>query len=182
MTFVNNQAYERDHDFSLVELAPLTPADIKGGCVEAYGTPEPGPETHSQQQPQVLEEGDLFLHAEQAYGMECYQWTKDKVSKLVKAVQKKEVRKQGAPSMTRRSMMIDEFKATILLMNNDDIVRRYGIPNFLRYQFHMIARIDDTTQFLMENLTAHPDFDFTLQSKLTWSKNVHEERDAQIRF
>jgi hypothetical protein len=32
--------------------------------------------------------------------------------------------------MTRRSMMIDEFKATIhLLMNNDDIVRRYGIPN-----------------------------------------------------
>jgi hypothetical protein len=41
----------------------------------------------------------------------------------------------------------------------------------------MIARIDDT-QFLMENLTAHPDFDFTLQSKLTWSKNVHEERDA----
>jgi hypothetical protein len=52
------------------------------------------------------------------------------VNKLVKAVQKKEVRKQGAPSMTRRSMMIDEFKATIhLLMNNDDIVRRYGIPN-----------------------------------------------------
>jgi hypothetical protein len=47
-------------------------------------------------------------------------------------------------------------------MNNDDIIRRYGIPSFLRYQFHMIARIDDTTQFLIENLTAHPDFDFTL--------------------
>jgi hypothetical protein len=69
------------------------------------------------------------------------------VNKLVKAVQKKEVRKQGAPSMTRRSMMIDEFKATIhLLMNNDDIPLWY--PKLLRYQFHMIARIDDTT-FLM---------------------------------
>jgi hypothetical protein len=85
------------------------------------------------------------------------------VNKLVKAAEGSP--KTRAPSMTRRSMMIDEFKATIhLLMNNDDIVRRYGIPNFLRYQFHMIARIDDTTQFLMENLT---DFDFTLQSKLT---------------
>jgi hypothetical protein len=83
MTFVNNQAYERDHDFSLVELAPLTPADIKGGCVEAYGTQSLAPK---RSQPMLatassLEEGDLFLHAEQAYGMECYQWTRksDKV-------------------------------------------------------------------------------------------------------
>jgi hypothetical protein len=87
------------------------------------------------------------------------------VNALVKSVQKRrKFGKQGhhndstfddnTPSMTRRSMMIDEFKATII-MNNDDIIRRYGIPSFLRYQFHMIARIDDTTQFLMENLTAH---------------------------
>jgi hypothetical protein len=51
-------------------------------CVEAYGTQSLAPEANpcSQQQPQVLE-GDLFLHAEQAYGMECYQWTRksDKV-------------------------------------------------------------------------------------------------------
>jgi hypothetical protein len=44
----------------------------------------------------------------------------------------------------------------------------------------MIARIDDTTQFLMENLTAHPDFDFTLQSKLTWSKMCTKSAPNQI--
>jgi hypothetical protein len=66
--------------------------------------------------------------------------------------------------MTRRSMMIDEFKATIhLLMNNDDIVRRYGIPNFLRYQFHMIARIDDTT-------IPHGEFDGTPRFRLYSTK------------
>jgi hypothetical protein len=44
MTFVNNQEYENDHDFSLLELAPLTPVDIKRFMsVEAYGTPEPNP-------------------------------------------------------------------------------------------------------------------------------------------
>jgi hypothetical protein len=101
MTFVNNQAYERDHDFSLVELAPLTPADIKGGCVEAYGTQSLAPK---RSQPMLATTASSFgrrrslLH-EQAYGMECYQWTrksdKSEVNKLVKAVQKKEVRKQG---------------------------------------------------------------------------------------
>jgi hypothetical protein len=34
----------------------------------------------------------------------------------------------------------------------------------------------------MANLMEHPDFDFTLQSKLTWSKNVPEELMLQIRF
>jgi hypothetical protein len=137
MTFVNNQAYERDHDFSLVELAPLTPADIKGGCVEAYGTQSLAPK---RSQPMLattassFEEGDLFfmpnkLMAWNAISGQGNPTRSIEVNKLVK-VQKKEVRKQGAPSMTRRSMMIDEFKATIhLLMNNDDIVRRYGIPN-----------------------------------------------------
>ena len=42
----------------------------------------------------------------------------------------------------------------------------------------MIGRIDETTQFQMENLTKSEDFDFTLRGNLNWSKNMHEERDA----
>jgi hypothetical protein len=72
-----------------------------------------------------------------------------------------------------------EFKQTQhLLMANDDVVRRYGIPSLFKFEYNLIARIDDSTQFLMENLTANPDFNFTLRSKLNWSKNVNEERDA----
>jgi hypothetical protein len=60
------------------------------------------------------------------------------VNELIKKVKKKEVRKQGAPSKTRRSMTIPEFVETeTVLMDHDDITRRYGIPSFLKFQFHM---------------------------------------------
>jgi hypothetical protein len=60
----------------------------------------------------------------------------------------------------------------------DDLICRYGIPSLFKFQYNLIARIDDSTQFILENLTASADFDFTLRSKLNWSKNVNEERDA----
>ena len=48
----------------------------------------------------------------------------------------------------------------------------------MKYQFHMIARADDTMNVLLENIQAHPRFPFCLKTKLNWSKNVREERDA----
>ena len=42
----------------------------------------------------------------------------------------------------------------------------------------MTGRIDDCTQFFIENLKHHDHFSFALKAKLYWSKNVHEERDA----
>jgi hypothetical protein len=103
------------------------------------------------------------------------------VNELLKRVKKKEVRKQGADPKARRPMTHDEFKRTqSLLMASpaDDLIRRYGIPSLFKFQYNLIARIDDSTQFILENLTASADFDFTLRSKLNWSKNVNEERDA----
>jgi hypothetical protein len=44
--------------------------------------------------------------------------------------------------------------------------------------YHLIARIDDSTQVMMEHLRAHDNFDFALKCRLNWSKNVEEERDA----
>jgi hypothetical protein len=119
--------------------------------------------------------------------MECFLWCRKSDfgggQPIDQESEKKEVRKQGAPTKTKRGMTIDEFKSMQhVLMEKDDIIRRYGIPSFVKFQFHLIARIDDTTQFLMENLAANPDFDFTLRSKLRWSKNVNEERDATLRI
>jgi hypothetical protein len=73
-----------------------------------------------------------------------------------------------------------KFKRTqnILMVVEDDVIHRYGIPSLFKFQYNLIARIDGSTQFLMENLTSNPDFDFTLRSKLNWSKNVNEERDV----
>ncbi len=42
----------------------------------------------------------------------------------------------------------------------------------------MIARIDDTAKFYVEDLKANSQFDFTVLAKMCWSKNVQDERDA----
>ena len=59
-----------------------------------------------------------------------------------------------------------------------DIVCRYGIPCLMRFQFHFISRIDDSTQFLISNLSLNPDFCFTIRGRLNWSKNVREELEV----
>ena len=46
------------------------------------------------------------------------------------------------------------------------------------YQLHMISWIDCATQAMCNNLKKHTQFDFALKTKLEWSKNVMEERDA----
>ena len=46
------------------------------------------------------------------------------------------------------------------------------------YQFHLIVRIDDTTQVQIENLQKHDYFDSCFETGLNWSKNVTDERDA----
>jgi hypothetical protein len=74
-----------------------------------------------------------------------------------------------------------EFKQTqnIRMAVKDDFVCHYGIPSLFKLQYNLIARIAASTQFLMENLTANPDFNFTLLgSELNWSKNVNEECHA----
>ena len=101
------------------------------------------------------------------------------VNTLIKKVKKKEVRKQGVASKAQRAVTHVEFRRIhSILRENNDVLCRYSIPSLLTFQFNMIGRIDDCTQFQMENLTSNEDFDFTLRSKLNWSKNIHEERNA----
>ncbi len=74
-----------------------------------------------------------------------------------------------------------EFKLThtnILMAVQNDVVYRYGILSLCKFKYSSIARIDNSFQFLMENLTTNPDSDFTLHSKLNWSKYLNEEHDA----
>jgi hypothetical protein len=47
MAFVNDEAYDKNHEFTQDELAPMAPADIgRWMCQQAYGTPEPSPEVN----------------------------------------------------------------------------------------------------------------------------------------
>ena len=102
------------------------------------------------------------------------------VNELIKTVKKKEIRKQGKSSTARRAITHPEFLRMLdyLKAEDQDDMRRYGMPSSFVFQYNLIARIDDSCQFLVSNLTASTDFDFVLRSKLNWSKNVHEESDA----
>ena len=55
---------------------------------------------------------------------------------------------------------------------------KYGMPTLMNFQFHMIARIDDTKQVIMDHIQVHDNFENALKTPLNWSKNVQDERDA----
>ena len=90
---------------------------------------------------------------------------------LIKKVRKKEVRKQGVNSKAQHAITQLEFfrRMQHILKEKNDVIRSYGIPSLLMFQYNLIARIVDTTQFQMENLMSNQDFDFTLRSELNWS-------------
>ena len=52
------------------------------------------------------------------------------------------------------------------------------VPAAVRFQYTMVARLDDTCQFKEEDLKSSPQFPFALVCRMCWSKNVLEERDA----
>ena len=109
------------------------------------------------------------------------------IKDLIKRVKRKEVQKQGVAPQCRRAISESEFRVLhkVLEADRDEclstnpILKPFGLPALLNFQFHMIARIDDTTQVLLANLRAHDSFPTNvLKTRLNWSKNVHEERDA----
>ena len=103
------------------------------------------------------------------------------VNNLIKRVKKKEVRKQGVVSRCRRAITEAEFRKMQNILqthNGNSLIWRYGLYALTNFQFHLLARIDDTTQVLVENLKVHDSFCNALKTRLNWSKNVTEERDA----
>jgi hypothetical protein len=113
---------------------------------------------------------------------------------LLKAVKKKEVRKQGAKSMTQRPMVGKEFQNMLKILrevggngerttthvggNGERTTthvsswKRYGISAMVNFQFHLIARIDDSTQEIIEHICVHDTFAHALKARL----NLVEER------
>jgi hypothetical protein len=104
-----------------------------------------------------------------------------KSTNLIKRVKKKEVQKQGAVSESRRAITEDEsWTMQNLFLNQDrsSLVWHYGLYALTNFQFHLIARIDDTTQVLVDNVCIHDNSCNALKTRLNLSENVTEERDA----
>lgn len=102
------------------------------------------------------------------------------VNRLIRFTRKKEVREEGLESKARRELTLSEFEATLQKLNSfkNCVIKQFMIPAVIKFQFAMIARIDDTCHVLEHDLKRHSKFPFALCVKIRWSKNVVDERDA----
>jgi hypothetical protein len=96
------------------------------------------------------------------------------VNDVVKYLKQLEARKQGADSKTRRPMMTEaEFRRLDHIVfktyggSHSSGIWRYGMPALMNYQFHMIARIDNTTQVVvLEHIRVNNNFENALKTRL----------------
>lgn len=182
--------YAKDHEFTEAELTALVPGDIcRFMKWKAYGNPDANIEMDNptEGRSSALEfykkAISFFIPMRNATWnptMSCGNPTRSvQVNELIKKVKKKEVRRQGAPSQARREMEEAEFLQTNELLNGEQgVKKRFMLPAAAKFQFQMVARVDDVAHFKEEDLKPHPQFDFVLHARMGWSKNVLEERDA----
>ena len=195
--------YERDHVFTEAELTAVIPSDVcRYMRLKAYGAEFPSPDKnpiHSRHSAISFDKKAIsfWMPNREKWSVTRTEGnptqSKDVID-LLKAVKKKEVRKQGAKSQVRRPMVGKEFESMhklLLEAGNDDrrtttshasSWKRYGISAIVNFQFHMIARIDDSTQVVLEHVRVHDKFLHSLKVRLNWSKNVNDERDAPFQL
>jgi hypothetical protein len=115
----------------------------------------------------------------------CPQWCNDRgnptksalVNDLITLVKKFVVRREGAPSQVKQPLTQTEFmfiQRKLWSQNNWTHGIKYPMMN--RWQFHLIGRADDTCHFEMWDPKGHQIYDFALQTRVRWSKNVVDER------
>jgi len=191
MSHKNSTNYCDNYEFSDAELGDVKPDDIyRWVCWKAYHKYDPGP----RDRPLHARSSSLeFWKKTISYFMpnRLSPWnylasppagnpTKSReVNDLIKAVKKKETRKQEKKSKADRPMEAAEFEQVISMFEGtQDYDRRYRYCAMLKTAFHFIARGDDTAHLKKENFEVSAEFPWTLTAKFRWSKNVHEERDC----
>ena len=190
MSFRNGGiVYPNTHRFTDDELLLITPEEVvRYFAFKVYGTADPTPDMRPTQ---GRSNSILYTKKAISYFMpsKLETWSVRArtgnptrailVNNFVKSIKKMEVRRQGAPSQARRALTAGEFESIIrILRASSDPVRKYLCPAFHMYQFNLIARVDDTAHLKKENIRVHPEYPFSLLTRMCWSKNVNEERDA----
>ena len=184
--------YPKAHVFTVERLLLLTPADVLRYLnFKTYGIPNPpeGMLPKNARSSSILYYKKAISHF---MPNTDYPWmpmqnfgnpTRDpKINKLISYIKSKEVRGQGAPSRTRRSLTYDEFELQQTSLRENPlhgVATMMGVPACCNFQMHMLARVDDVTQWRKEFFKHHDRFpNFAARARLAWSKNVRQEGDA----
>jgi hypothetical protein len=185
MSFVHGVEYGRERQYTKGELRAVTPNDVlRWMNVKTFGIPDPPIDAN----PTGARSNTLaFWKKAISFFMpdRLVSWVSGRnegnptrsidVNNLIRRVKKKEVRKQGVVSKAKRPLTEEEYRKLQKILQNHDrnnYIWRYGLCALTNFQFHMIARIDDTTQVLVDNVQIHNSFPNALKTRLNWSKNV----------
>ena len=192
MSFRDGVDYDKNYEFSPEELGTITPDEIvRWMSLKVYGTPDPEYDANPTEgransltyYKKALSSfmPNRLMHWNELANPPVGNPTKSsQVNDLIKRVKKKEVRKQGKPTQARKAFEEKEFEQLIQMMEQyGDVEKRLFVSAVFRFQYAMIARIDDTAKFRLDDLKPnHQHSEFSILAKLCWSKNVNEERDA----
>jgi hypothetical protein len=199
MSWKDGRAYGKDAVFPERELRQITPNDICRYFKHlAYGDPDcdergtnPTSARHNSLQYHKKAISQCLPNAHMPWNDHAMIGNPTKsavVNKLLRIIRKKEVSGLGVPSSARRALTDSEFECMMDIIESrmtDDTENMVFLSAFFKYQYNMIARVDDTAKLrcnTLQVLNQYPDFG--ILTRLNWGKNVMEERDApnQILF
>jgi hypothetical protein len=192
MAWKGSYAVNFNRQYEDAELLEITPDDVASFLkVLAYGTAQPGPtdfptECRSSNLNQAKKAISYFMpHRDSPWNVQAKfgNPTRSKVvNDVIRDVKKHEVRKEGKESQARRDMKRPEYRKTLRLIESRDALGpcdKIRFSTMLKFQFHIIGRSDDICNLETRDLRSHDKFgDFALSTKVSWSKNVLEERDC----
>ena len=95
------------------------------------------------------------------------------VNDLIKQVRHHEVHGEGVSLQVRHALTLPEFHSLVgMAPNSETFILQVRIPCILKFQVHLIARVDDAAHVLMNELWAHGMFNYALRVHLRWTKKL----------
>ena len=80
------------------------------------------------------------------------------VNDFIKYVRKMEVSRVAKESNAKQAMKMAQFRAALKnFESKNDFEYKYRLTKMMKYQYHLIARCDDTANFLIRDVHGHSD-------------------------
>jgi hypothetical protein len=99
------------------------------------------------------------------------------INRVIKEVQKAEVKGFRKPPQARQDLTENEFRCVLdFLVNMATFMHLVVVTCMCVLQFHLIGRGDGICHLKINQLEPHHDYDFALKLMVKWSKNVMDER------
>ena len=192
MSFKNNTNYPSTHTFTNKELLNITPTDVITYLrFMAYGSPiyTPGMKLIRRSTTIKSYKRDISHHMPH----QTDKWspatssgdpTKSKeVYKLLAIMQAAETKGEGKPSSARRALELDELRQLISLLHSSSCdMHAISYASYVKFQFHMIARLDDVAHVKFSTIEGNARYPSFPKITIEWSKNIKTENRKETQL